>query len=670
MPVRAAKFIARKNWIVCGSDDFQLRVYNYNTHEKVTQFEAHPDYIRCIAVHPTQPFVLTGSDDMTIKLWNWEKDWKCLQVFEGHTHYVMSLAINPKDPNTFASSCLDRMVKVWSFGSPVANFTLEAHDKGVNHVDYYHAGDKPYMVTTGDDKLVKVWDYQSKSCIQILEGHTSNVSFACFHPDLPIIISGSEDGTFKIWHANTYRLEQTLNYGLERAWCIAYLRGSNSIGMGFDEGCVVIKMGSEEPAISMDNSGKILWAKHNEIESAAIKPEQEEAMTDGVKLSLSTKELGNCDVYPQSLQHSPNGRFVVACGDGEYIIYTALRLNNKAFGSALEFVWASNSNEYAVRESNVSIRIYKAFKERPNVLKAGYSFDHIYGGFLLGIKSADFIGFHDWESGNLVRRIDIVARNVYWSDNGELLAIACQDTYYVLKYNQDAYIAAVGAGTVNQDEGIEGTFDVVADIGETIKSGRWIGDCFIYTNSANKLNYMIGGQVYTITHFDSGMYLLGYIPRDGRIFLSDKEFNVVSYALSLSLVEYQTCVLHGDMDAAANLLETIPTDQKGKVARFLESQGQLDLALQVSSDKEHQFELALQLNRLDIAVELARETNLEPKWKVVGDKALAVWDVILAEECYRNANDLGGLLLIYSSSGNAQGMKELAEKAGIIVQQC
>jgi WD40 repeat protein len=44
-----------------GSDDFQMRVYNYNTSEKVTSFEAHPDYIRAIAVHPTQPFVLTAS---------------------------------------------------------------------------------------------------------------------------------------------------------------------------------------------------------------------------------------------------------------------------------------------------------------------------------------------------------------------------------------------------------------------------------------------------------------------------------------------------------------------------------------------------------------------------------------------------------------------------------
>lgn len=38
LPVRAAKFIARKSWLVAGSDDMQIRVFNYNTHEKVSLF--------------------------------------------------------------------------------------------------------------------------------------------------------------------------------------------------------------------------------------------------------------------------------------------------------------------------------------------------------------------------------------------------------------------------------------------------------------------------------------------------------------------------------------------------------------------------------------------------------------------------------------------------------
>ena len=124
-----------------------LRVYNYNTLDKVTAFEAHQDYIRSVAVHPSQPFVLSSSDDMLIKLWDYEKGWQCTRVFEGHSHYVMQLSINPKDPNVFASASLDRTIKVWSLGSPDPNFTLEGHEKGVNCVSYYAGGDKPYIIS-------------------------------------------------------------------------------------------------------------------------------------------------------------------------------------------------------------------------------------------------------------------------------------------------------------------------------------------------------------------------------------------------------------------------------------------------------------------------------------------------------------------------------------------
>lgn len=58
---------------------------------------------------------------MLIKLWDWEKKWSCSQVFEGHTHYVMQIVINPKDNNQFASASLDRTIKVhllssWEIG--------------------------------------------------------------------------------------------------------------------------------------------------------------------------------------------------------------------------------------------------------------------------------------------------------------------------------------------------------------------------------------------------------------------------------------------------------------------------------------------------------------------------------------------------------------------------
>ena len=58
VPVRCAKFIVRKQWIVAGTDDMHLRVYNYNTMEKVKAWEAHTDYIRYVEIHPNRPFII------------------------------------------------------------------------------------------------------------------------------------------------------------------------------------------------------------------------------------------------------------------------------------------------------------------------------------------------------------------------------------------------------------------------------------------------------------------------------------------------------------------------------------------------------------------------------------------------------------------------------------
>lgn len=71
------------------------------------------------------------------------------------------------------------------------------------------------------------------------------------------------------------------------------------------------------------------------------------------------------------------------------------------------------------------------------------------------------------------------------------------------------------------------------------------------------------------------MYLLGFIPKDSRLYLGDKELNVISYSLMLSVLEYQTAVMRRDFSMADKVLPTIPMEQRIRVAYFLEKQVQL-----------------------------------------------------------------------------------------------
>lgn len=120
----------------------------------------------------------------------------------------------------------------------------------------------------------------------------------------------------------------------------------------------------------------------------------------------------------------------------------------------------------------------------------------LYGGPLLGARGNGFVIFWDWETGDIVRRVDVDAKNVsrylyyernyyccsfpsvrvglilqiYWSTNNTLVAIASDDSFYILRFDRDAYEAKLAEGALeNSDEGAEEAFEVVADVQE-----RWV----------------------------------------------------------------------------------------------------------------------------------------------------------------------------------------------------
>lgn len=117
------------------------------------------------------------------------------------------------------------------------------------------------------------------------------------------------------------------------------------------------------------------------------------------------------------------------------------------------------------------------------------------------------------------------------------------------------------------------------------------------------------------------------------------------------------------LSSAERTLSQIPKEQHNKLAHFLEGQDLKELALRVSSDPEHRFELALSLKRLEVARDVLTLAESETKWRQLGDLALAAFDLALAEECFLRADDFASLLLLHTCSGNAQGMATLAESA-------
>jgi coatomer subunit beta' len=91
-----------------------------------------------------------------------------------------------------------------------------------------------------------------------------------------------------------------------------------------------------------------------------------------------------------------------------------------------------------------------------------------------------------------------------------------------------------------------------------------------------------------------------------------------------------------------------------------------ELALKVTTDPEHKFDLSLQLDDLDAALDITRSLPAQEsatKWRALGDRALTVWRFDLARECFENAEDLNALFLLLLATADVKGLRGLAEKA-------
>ena len=67
--------------------------------------------------------------------------------------------------------------------------------------------------------------------------------------------------------------------------------------------------------------------------------------------------------------------------------------------------------------------------------------------------------------------------------------------YNVPVLQRDLVSSHFDSGRSTEEEGVEDAFEVLHENDERVRTGLWVGDCFIYNNSSSKLNYCVGGEV-------------------------------------------------------------------------------------------------------------------------------------------------------------------------------
>ncbi|KAH8890303.1 dynein regulator [Thozetella sp. PMI_491] len=168
--------------------------------------QSHRDPVTCLAFHPVFSSLASGSEDYTIKIWDWELG-ELERTVKGHTRTVLDLDFGGPRGGTLLASCSsDLTIKLWDPSDDYKNIrTLPGHDHSVSAVRFIPSGaagapsSGNLLVSASRDKSLRIWDVSTGYCVKTLRGHVEWVRDVCPSMDGRYLFSGGDDQVARLW---------------------------------------------------------------------------------------------------------------------------------------------------------------------------------------------------------------------------------------------------------------------------------------------------------------------------------------------------------------------------------------------------------------------------------------------------------------------------------------
>jgi WD40 repeat protein len=380
--------------VLSGSDDGTLKLWEFTTGRLLRTFATHSDVVS-VAFSPDGTRVLSGGYT-TLQLWDAETG-RRLHVFETHSKWhTQSVAFSPNGSQILSTGgeVGAGAAMLWDTETARLIRTFQIHSGSVESIAF-SPNDGANVLAGCADGTLKFWNTKTGRIIQSVRAHSTSVTSVAYSPDGTHILSGGYDGTLNLWNAATGLLIHSFRGHSRAVSSVAFSQdGTRVISSSHDTTITVWDAATGQPIRTI---------------------ELKDATPNSVAFSLDGSIISGNDDHTLKVWDAKTGMLTRTFAE------RFLRVKSVAFGPYTSIISGNDDNTLKLWDTKTG-RLIRTFKgHSDDVNSVAFSPD---GASVLSGSNDTTLKLWDVATGRLLYSVEGLARevtSVAFSPNGAFL---------------------------------------------------------------------------------------------------------------------------------------------------------------------------------------------------------------------------------------------------------
>lgn len=221
--VSCLAFHPKEQYLISGSHDMTIKMFDYSKPSVKRAFKSVQEsaIVRCLDVHPSGEYLLVGTEHPTLRLYHLPTFQSFVSPVPSDQHKapITSVAYSSNNASLYVSTSKDGSIRIWDTVSNrcVCQFP-EAHDNfDITSAVFSRNG--KYIISTGKDSLVKLWEVSMSRCLIAYTGagnknkqqHRKQVTFN--HTEDYVMVPDESSTSLCCWDSRNAERQKMLALG-------------------------------------------------------------------------------------------------------------------------------------------------------------------------------------------------------------------------------------------------------------------------------------------------------------------------------------------------------------------------------------------------------------------------------------------------------------------------